>query len=255
MNREANAIMDITWEDVPVRGHAQPVRVLVETRVWRKIGEKHMANPQEPWDEWMEPNLVSAFRALWPLGCREATDRETVEMVSEQIRQDALVSLAAPLLMTYAYRRLGGSATTTQQRSRTVGDPEPTQRLVLPNGARAEIRRGAGETWSMRTCYFDDDVAGRGTPPWQRYRKLVAKLKTRYARSPGDPEQGVTDTYLKDDTIETGIEFVSPKNWGLDSPTPDTRNLPEPWPQPPVLPAAPPAGLLNPRSPGGGTRT
>lgn len=246
--------MNITWEDVPVGGHAEPVRVLVETRVWRKIGEKHMANPHEPWDEWMEPNLVSAFQALWPLGCREAADRETVEKVSDHIRRDALVSLAAPLLMSYTYRRLGGPATAARQGSRTVGLPEPTQRLVLPNGARAEIRRGVGEAWSMRTCYFDDDVAGRGTQPWQRYRKLAAKLRTRYIPSPGAPEPEVTDPYLKDDTIETGIEFVSRENWGLDSPT-TWNHLPEPWPQPPALPTAPPPGLLNPRSSGGGSNT
>jgi hypothetical protein len=251
--------MDITWDAMPVRGHTEAVRVLVETYVWRKIGEKHMANPREPWDEWMEPKLVSTFQALWPAGCREATDYETLERVSDHIRSDALVSLTTPLLMTYVYRRLNNSATAAQKKGvRNVGEPEATQRLVLPNGARAEIRCGASGAWSMRTCYFDDDVAGRGTASWQRYRKLVGKLRARYIRAPGTTIlDEVTDPYLKDDTVETGIEFVSRENWGLDSPNPPDpwNHLPEPWPQPPALPAGPPPGLLNPRSPGRGSTT
>lgn len=249
--------MDITWTNLPVRGNAEPTPVRVETHVWRKIGEKHMTNPREPWDEWMEPNLVQAFRALWPVGCREAIDRETVEKVSDHIRQDALASCEAPLMMTYVYRRLNTPAIAAQRGSRAVGHPESTQRLVLPNGARAEIRLGTDQTWSMRTCYFDDDLAGRGTPHWQRYRQLVGKLRARYIRSPGRPEPGITDPYLKEDSVETGIEFVSRENWGLDSPTlpGPWDHLPKPWPQKPPLPAAPPPGLLNPRSPGRGRTT
>jgi hypothetical protein len=160
--------------------------------------------------------------------------------------------------MSYIYRRLGDPTTASQQGSRRVGKPEMTQRLVLPNGARAEIRRQADGDWSMRTCYFDGDVASRGTPPWQRYRRLVRKLRARYIRSPGIPgPDEFNDPYVKDDTIESGIEFISRENWGLDSPTPPDpwNHLPEPWPQQPALPAAPPPGLLNPRSPGRGTTT
>lgn len=252
--------MDITWVDVPVHNQQGPLPVLVETHVWRKIGEKHMAEPQEPWDEWMEPTLVGRFRALWPSGCRNEADRATIETVSAGIRRDVIASLTAPLLMTYAYRRLGSPAATPRHGSRTVREPEPTQRLVLPNGARAEIRRGAGGAWSMRTCYFEDDVAGRDTPHWQRYRRLVGKLRTRYLRSPATlGVDEIVDPYLKlkEDTAETGIEFVSRASWGLDSPTPPDpwNHLPPPWPQPPALPPAPPPGLLNPRSPGRGTTT
>lgn len=252
--------MDITWDDVPVHGQQEPLPVLVETHVWRKIGERHMAEPQEPWDEWMQPNLVSDFRSLWPSGCLTEADRGTIEKVSDHIRQDVLASLSAPLLMTYSYRRLGSFAATAQHGTRSVREPEPTQRLVLPNGAHAEIRRAAGGTWSLRTCYFEDDVAGRGTPQWQRYRRLVGKWRARYVRSPctvGADE--IVDPYLKlkEETVETGIEFVSRTNWGLDSPTPADpwNHLPTPWPQPPALPAVPPPGLLNPRSPGRGTTT
>jgi hypothetical protein len=248
--------MDITWHDIPMRGHAERVGVLVETHVWRKIGEKHMTNPREPWDEWMGATLVAGFQALWPLGCQNGADRQTLSDVSDHIRQDALASLEAPLLMQYVYRRVSTSGTAGQpQRRGSFGDPEPTQRLVLPNGARAEIRRGAGGAWSMRTCYFDDDVAGRDVPSWQRYRRLVGKLRVRYLVAPGSSGPEIIDPYMKDDSIETGIEFVSPHNWGLEPSTPPDpwNHLPAPWPQPPAAPAAPPPGLLRPRPPGGGT--
>jgi hypothetical protein len=249
--------MDITWTDVPLHGHAAPVGVLVETRVWRKLRDKHMANPNEPWDEWMGATLAADFQALWPRGCQNDTDRQTVQSVSDHIRQDALASLEAPLLMKYVYRRVSESRQAGQpQRIGSFGNPEPTQRLVLPSGAQAEIRRRADGTWSLRSCYFDKTEAGRAVPSWQRYRRLVNSLRVRYLRAPGSPGTGTIDPYLKDDSMETGIEFVSPHNWGLEPSTPPDpwNHLPPPWPQPPAAPAAPPPGLLRP-PPGGGPTT
>ncbi len=246
--------MDITWNDIPMYGHAETVSVLVETHVWRKIGEKHMATPREPWDEWMGASLAAEFQALWPLGCQKDADRLTVQSVSEHIRQDSLSSLAAPLLIKYVYWRVSKSDTPGQpQRIRPPG--EPTQRLVLPSGAQTEIRRRSDGTWSLRSCYFDKSEAGREVPSWQRYRRLVNSLRGRYLRAPGPAGVEILDSYLKDDSIETGIEFVSPHNWGLEVSTPPDpwNHLPPPWPQPPAAPAALPSGLLRPRLPGGGT--
>jgi hypothetical protein len=248
--------MDITWNDVPLHGHPAQVGVLVETHVWRKIGEKHMANPNEPWDDWMGAPLVGAFQGLWPLGCQNEPDRRIVSDVSEHIRQNALVSLQAPLLMKYAYLRVSEvGASGQRQRLASLGNPEPTQRLVLPCGAQAEIRRGGNGTWSLRSCYFDKSEAGRTVPPWQRYRCLVRSLRVRYLRAPGSAGWEINDPYLKDDSIETSIEFVSPHSWGLEASTPPDpwNHLPPPWPQTPAVPAAPPPGLLRP--PPGGTTT
>jgi hypothetical protein len=250
--------MDITWTDIPIHGQPESVSVLVETHVWRKIGEKHMANPNEPWDEWVGPPLVADFQALWPLGAQNEADRQTVSNVSDNIRQDALASLQAPLLMKYVYSRLSRPGPSGHpQRLASFGHPEATQRLVLPSGAQAEIRQGGDGAWSLRTCYFDKSEAGRNVPAWQRYRRLVNSLRVRYLSAPGPPGTGTNDPYLKDDCVETGIEFMSPHNWGLEaSKPPDPWNhLPPPWPQPPAAPAAPPPGLLRPRSPGGGTTT
>src|SRR5438270_4768479 len=75
--RGVDGSMDTTWHDMPLHdGESAPARisVLVETRVWRKIGEKHMANPREPWREWLGSSLASTFQALWPRGCQ--TDDE-----------------------------------------------------------------------------------------------------------------------------------------------------------------------------------
>jgi hypothetical protein len=248
--------MDITWTDVPLHGHSAPVGVLIETHVWRKLGERHMANPNEPWDEWMGATLVAGFQALWPLGCQNDADRQTVQSVSDHIRQDVQASLEAPLLMKYAYLRISESRQAGQpQRLGSFGSPEPTQRLVLPSGAQAEIRRGGTGAWSMRTCYFDKSEAGRAVPSWQRYRRLVSSLRVRYLRAPGPPGAEPNDPYLKDDSIESGIEFVSSYNWGMVASTPPDpwNHLPAPWPQPPAAPDVPPPGLLRPRLPGGGT--
>lgn len=244
--------MDTFLNGLPIHDPTSPVDVLVEAHVWRKIGEKHMSEPFEPWDDWMGQNLVSAFRAIWPLGCREESHRATVRDVSNHVRRDALASLQAPLLISYTYQQKGSpDASSTTVR---LGKPEPTKRLVLPNGGLAELRRRTDGGWSMRTCYFDR-VSGRGVPLWQRYRKLVAKLRTRYIRVPGPLGLEIADPHLKDDCIEWGIEFVSRYNWGLEASTPpDPWNyLPPPWPQAPALPTIPPTGLLRPLTPGGGS--
>jgi hypothetical protein len=248
--------MDITWNEIPIYGEQEAVSVLIETHVWRKIGEKHMANPNEPWDDWLGVPLVAGFQALWPLGCRNDADRQTVTDVSDHIRQDVLASLEAPLFMKYVYCRVSQAGTSGQpQRLGSLGTPEPTQRLVLPCGAQAEIRRDGEGTWSVRSCYFDKSDAGRAVPSWQRYRRLVNSLRIRYLRAPGPPGAGMNDPYMKDESIETGIEFVSLHNWGMETSTPPDpwNHLPVPWPQPPSVPAAPPSGLLRPRPLGGGT--
>jgi hypothetical protein len=252
--------MDTTWSDMPLHGgdpESALVGVLVQTHVWRKIGEKHMANPREPWGEWLGASMASTFQALWPLGCQNDDDRKVVEDVSSRIRQDALVSLAAPLFMKYRYCRIGAAEEGDPQRLGSLSDPEPSQRLVLPSGARVEIRQDTRGGWSMRSCYFDDDVAGQDVPDWLRYRRLVGKLRGRYLVAPGGSGASTVDPYLKDDSIETGIEFVSRYNWGLESSNPPDpwNHLPPPWPQPPAVPPAPPPGLLRPPPPGGGTTT
>ncbi len=233
------------------------VSVVTETHVWRKIGEKHMAKPREPWDEWLGAPLATAFQALWPLGCRTAADRATVAGVSDRVREAALAALAAPLLMKYDYSRYTPSSAASGTGPRRIGDigrPEPSERLVLPSGARVELRHGKG-VWSMRTCYFDDDVAGRDVPLWRRYRQLVTKLRARYLVAPGGPGTSIVSSDRKEDSIETGIEFVSRYNWGLEpgGPPEPWNDFGDPWPQPPPVPAAPPPGLLRPPPPGGGT--
>ncbi len=258
MNYGAAQTMDHNWKDVPLHGQADPVDVRVDTHVCRKIGERHMDEPREPWDEWMGTKLVNDFKALWPDGCRNDIERKTVTDVSDRIHQDALVSLQTPLLMKYNYQQKKKTeAAGTTSPTQSFGKPEPTQRLVLPNGGHAEIRRDGDGGWSLRTCYFDKAVSGRNEPVWRRYRGFVNRLRSRYLAAPrqGSSEPQIIDTYPKDDCIEWGIEFVSPYNWGLEASTPPDpwNHLPLPWPQPPAPPTAPPPGVLRPR-PGGGTK-
>jgi hypothetical protein len=162
--------------------------------------------------------------------------------------------------MKYVYRRLSKPSQAGQRgqpkQIASFGNPEPTQRLVLPSGAQAEVRLHGDGAWSLRTCYFDKSEAGRAVPSWQRYRRLVNSLRSRYLRAPGPAGVEIGDPYLKDDNIETGIEFASPKNWGLEGGMPPDpwNHLPLPWPQPPAMPAAAPPGLLRP-SPGRGKST
>ncbi len=253
--------MDTTWDDMPLHdgdGTHGLVTILVKMHVWRKIGEKHMANPREPWGEWLGSTLVSSFHAIWPVGCQNEDDRRVVIDVSNQVRQHALDSLVTPLFMKYRYCRMGApSGASGSQRLGALGEPEPTRRLVLPCGARVEIRRGADGNWSVRSCYFDEEVAGQDVPYWLRYRRLVGKLRIRYLVAPGDPGTATNDPYLKDDSVETGIEFVSRHNWGLEpgGPPDPWNHLPAPWPQPPAAPPAPPPGLLRPPLPPGGAMT
>ncbi len=256
----ADETMDTTWDNMPLATgdlEAARVPVLVQTRVWRKIGEKHIPDPRQPWTGWLGAPVTAAFQGLWPFGCRTDADREIVHCVSNRVRDDAVTALEAPLLMRYRYSQMGAASGGGGGSARPIGSissPEPSQRLVLPCGARVEIRRSATGSWSMRTCYFDDDVAGQDVPYWLRYRQLVGKLRGRYLVAPGVPDAETRDPYFKDDSIENGIEFVSRYNWGLEASNPPDpwNHLPAPWPQPPVLPDAPPLGLLRPPLPGGG---
>jgi hypothetical protein len=112
------------------------------------------------------------------------------------------------------------------------------------------LREGREKALTVRTCYFI--AAIRSAPPGRRWRLLVLKLLTRYAKDNGDGTFSPPERSARPRPGETTGEWVhNPRfrteaRWGVDGVLVEPwNNLPNHWP-PPAPPAAP-ATTLRPR--------
>src|SRR5437879_3095028 len=116
--------MDTIWKDMPMpddelAANQTTSDITVPDHVWRKIGEKHMRNGWEPWDDGLvEGDEAAALRAMWPRGCVNEKDRQTVLTVSRRVCEQAHEALRAPLVMTYFYGHRETSSIPSQGQAR-----------------------------------------------------------------------------------------------------------------------------------------
>lgn len=245
--------MDTVWKEMSLPCEECGAKTVchdlhVEERTWRKIAEKHMAAPWEPWDEWLGKELVDSFRDLWLHGRSGADEGSVMLRVSGAVERDLRASLQAPLVMLYDWYYPKRIVLPCSGQQTPLARPQVSLCCVLPSGARLEVRCEPGG-WSVRTCFFMKGVADRCTESWLRYRQLVRGLRLRYTVAPG--EQGVTpeirDFDLKEDSIMSRIRFVNRMTWGLDgNDTEQLDKLGVPWPSAPATPT-PKLGRLRPR--------
>jgi hypothetical protein len=168
----------------------------------------HFKVVDDGWRDWLSPDNVLAL----------AGDHRHPPAVAEAlglIESWVRLSLERPLSLHF--------------RSQAKG---PTCLLVLPPGALAVVRRGAGKN-RLVTCYFKDQVVRRA-PPGERWGAVVeVEVKRHCVRRPGRSQfypPGPTEVVLTPRVDEgcgdrrAAVRFVTLESWGFDPGQPDS-----PW--------------------------
>lgn len=231
--------MTFTWRNLPnPRDESCPsgtrCDVHLEVDRWSHF-QPHHDDPAEPWGDWLPGTLAQELRDSCLAACPDARRQAVRQRVSDQMEAAARQSLGVPLAVLYDVAQ--------PPKQGVRGSPwEPTADIVLACGAKLCVRQREGNQFSVRTCFFPDEVRSKPAP--RRWRWLVRSLIKRYATDNGNdtfsppspsawPQPGSKGEMVNDPRFRTNAR------WGLDRPLAEPWfAIPDPWP---TLPAPPPA--------------
>lgn len=200
------------WNDLPdprpTAGASATAVIEVGEREWRKIVQKHFANPKEPWSE--------IFTSVsWPWDSPEMIQAVTTALVA--VREECLSTLRKPMVLLYSCvgRQIRG------QGHRWL--------LVLPCGALTVVW-AENMTNRLKTCYFTGatDVKPKG----KRWRHALRQQVQEYATF--DEHAGIYHYPAADDRREVSvvgatselrydIQFNAAETWGFASNEPGAQ--------------------------------
>ncbi len=220
------------WDNLPYPGVSpeskpQPLRIVVDWRVWEHVVDRHVLPGREPWGDVLSGGVVEAIHRA--AGREAAGSGEPAATVLRRLEGEVRATLERPMVLQYE----------------VTGSPKPgafrSERwlLLLPCGALVAIGR-ARRSFFVATCYFPRAavVEPRAERRWQR---VAVQLVLRYGTIGGSPAtlsppvpQVTFPVPRREPAREwrSNVRFVTPESWGF---CPDLTGCPwrgrlGPWP-------------------------